>query len=298
MPQFRYEETIRHGHVISKASVTPSPKLHKSSSSFTSAHITLPFDDDPLESDLCVLVLIHILLVFCIMPPSIRRTTTSPFRKASAPFSHTTCTSSPSHISSLIPPSSFHPSTQLAQRRHGSVPARQTRQREKMWTWLNGPGAVFQRPAQGSTNYLGAYDKHGQLIRLQGSGRSRTAENGEDQESNPLPEEEKEDLQPFPLNPFFRSQSILSERLKKEIYQRVVGDGQSIREVSQALGVEMRRVGAVIRLKTIENQWVQQVRPVFTASRQPHPTTFNDEVLHSSISLQDSSRPQIVPDMV
>ena len=34
-----------------------------------------------------------------------------------------------------------------------------------MYAWLNGPGRAFENPLPGSTNYLGAYDKSGNLIR-------------------------------------------------------------------------------------------------------------------------------------
>ena len=37
--------------------------------------------------------------------------------------------------------------------------------RRRMYAWLNGPGRVFENPLPGSTNYLGAYDKSGNLIR-------------------------------------------------------------------------------------------------------------------------------------
>lgn len=37
--------------------------------------------------------------------------------------------------------------------------------RRRMYAWLNGPGRVFENPLLGSTNYLGAYDKSGNLIR-------------------------------------------------------------------------------------------------------------------------------------
>ena len=37
--------------------------------------------------------------------------------------------------------------------------------RRRMYAWLNGPGRVFENALPGSTNYLGAYDKSGNLIR-------------------------------------------------------------------------------------------------------------------------------------
>ena len=75
----------------------------------------------------------------------------------------------------------------------------------------------------------------------------------------PLPKETAEDLMPFPMNRQFRSQAVLSEELKNAIYERVVVQGKSVRNVSAALGVEMRRVGAVVRLKAVEKEWETKV---------------------------------------
>ncbi len=76
----------------------------------------------------------------------------------------------------------------------------------------------------------------------------------------PLPKENAEDLVPFPLNRQFKSQHVLSEELKDAIYERVMVKGNSVRNVSAALGVEMNRVAAVVRLKAVEKEWEEQVR--------------------------------------
>ena len=75
-----------------------------------------------------------------------------------------------------------------------------------------------------------------------------------------VPKETAEDLMPFPLNRSFRSQSVLSDELKEEIWKRVMEEGKGVRDVSAALGVEMRRVAAVVRLKGVEKEWEKQVR--------------------------------------
>ncbi|KAL8671317.1 MAG: hypothetical protein Q9168_004178 [Polycauliona sp. 1 TL-2023] len=145
-----------------------------------------------------------------------------------------------------------------------------------MYRWLNGPGAAFRDPLPGSTNYLNAYDPQGNLIRARAAPttKSRTADDdaptpGEDGpnqiEQNiaggkPIPKEMADDLMPFPLNRQFRSQPVLSEELRDEIYRRIKEEQKSVRTVSAELGVEMQRVGAVFRLKTIENQWVEEGR--------------------------------------
>ena len=152
-----------------------------------------------------------------------------------------------------------------------------------MYQWMNGPGSVFRNPLPGSTNYLGAYDKHGELFRVK-KNRPKTEAEAEDESEGgendgplrrqknlagekPIPKEQPGDFVPFPLNRQFRSQAVLSEELKDEIYKRIVLQGQSVQVVSAELQVEMRRVGAVVRLKSVEKQWVDQVSLVFSTTR-------------------------------
>lgn len=152
--------------------------------------------------------------------------------------------------------------------------------REEMYSWLNGPGAVFREPLPGSTNYLNAYDRDGQLIRMKKGRQARATKedkgNGDevseeseslkkDSSHGPSPSikgEMADDFIPFPQNRQFRSQPVLSEELKDEIWRRVVDLKRSVRTVSMDLNVEMSRVGAVVRLKAVEKQWVEQVRRV------------------------------------
>jgi len=70
-----------------------------------------------------------------------------------------------------------------------------------------------------------------------------------------LPPETIRDLRPFPLNNVFVSQAVLSEELREKIWERIMRAGESVRDVSSALGVEMNRVGAVVRLMEIEKEW-------------------------------------------
>lgn len=65
--------------------------------------------------------------------------------------------------------------------------------------------------------------------------------------------------QPFPHNPFFRSQPVLDENAKEMIWRRVQRDKEPLKVVSADLGVDVRRVAAVVRLKEIEKSWVTQV---------------------------------------
>ncbi len=182
-----------------------------------------------------------------------------------------------------------HPSRNFSQTR----PLLVTTRRQKFYDWLNGPGRLLKEPLPGSTNYLGAYDRYGNLIRAPGwqrdtqrshrqksreeageVSRSQEQENSnqpetaegqearpgkEGENSNELPPETAEDLRPFPLNQYFRSQPVLSEELREAIYQRVQRDGATVSLASVQFGVSNERVGAVVRLKQMEKEWIAQV---------------------------------------
>lgn len=192
-----------------------------------------------------------------------------------------------------------------------------------MYRWLNGPGEVFRQPLRGSTNYLNAYDRSGNLLRAKDASvgaKSKIKEAEEDQDNEKveeqeegderanrerrdasisgaisqakkdipvLPKETAEDLMPFPMNRQFRSQAVLSEELKDAIWRRVMEDGKSVRDTSAVLNVEMRRVAAVVRLKAVEKEWEEQVCDsivdAYTSCLLPNP---NDEKTNS-ISLED-----------
>ena len=182
-----------------------------------------------------------------------------------------------------------------------------------MFRWLNGPGAAFKDPLPGSTNYLNAYDQDGNLVRSRraqrrggdegdaksgsglgnegggladGAGSEGTGSSAEKELNyaggKPLPRESQDDLVPFPLNRQFRSQPVLSEDIKDEIYKRVAEDGMSVRLVGAEMGVDMRRVGAVVRLKTVEKQWIDQV-----STQSLKPTLFFCDEKSKSIGLED-----------
>lgn len=222
----------------------------------------------------------------------------------------------------------FSTTSSLAARRR-----RITRQRLRMLQWLRGPGSVFRIPRRGSTNYLAAYDKEGNLIReneeaikarqqekkargeedadddipkdeaekfaeereeaedgelaQQGQGRGsrdkkrikKELEKERREKKKSTPPETVEDLQPFPLNAFFTSPPVLSLELRQEICHRVVTQGQTVREVSQALGVDMIRIGAVVRLKALEQKWMREVSRIISWSAPaPAMPAYYDEI--------------------
>ena len=99
-----------------------------------------------------------------------------------------------------------------------------TKQRIQMSEWLETDGQAFKQATEGPA-YLG-----------------------------PMPD------QPFPLNPFFRSQPVLDEAAREMIWRRVVQNKDPLKAVSAELGVDVRRVGAVVRLKELEKQLEAKVR--------------------------------------
>ena len=140
-----------------------------------------------------------------------------------------------------------------------------------MFAWLNGPGAAFRKSLPGSTNYLNAYDPTGRLIRATDRKRREDTERDDDMDNETpslemniqgeqgIPKETLDDLMPFPMNRQFRSEPVLSEELKDEIFRRWKEDRKTVRRISADMQVEMRRVGAVLRLKSVEEEWKNQV---------------------------------------
>ncbi|KAJ5104887.1 hypothetical protein NUU61_002234 [Penicillium alfredii] len=114
----------------------------------------------------------------------------------------------------------------------------QSKLRREMFEWLDGPGSELKHHKPNRTNYVSQYRK--------------------------MIGKEYRDLKqyPFPENPTFISQSILSLPLQNEIYKRVVEEKQTVREVSVTFGVDMRRIAAVVRLVELEKRQRSQGKPL------------------------------------
>ena len=198
------------------------------------------------------------------------------------------------------------PSCQACHRPFHASSPQATRLRRNMFAWLNGPGKAFRKPLPLSTNYLSAYDKQGNLLRGQPDNsrnrRRNDAELDEDEsdiqarelqegltqetvdkradarerrrlerieleDRGGVPAERASDLRPYPLNRQFRSQPVLSEELRRQLYELVVEQGLDVKSVSASLGVDIRRVAAVVRLESLERQWVDEVSDDFGSAR-------------------------------
>ncbi|KAG5926912.1 hypothetical protein E4U42_002823 [Claviceps africana] len=70
--------------------------------------------------------------------------------------------------------------------------------------------------------------------------------------------------QPFPQNPLFRSQPVLDEGTRELIWDKVMTRGESLKAVSAEMGVDVRRIAAVVRLKEVERQWVKDGKKLAT----------------------------------
>ncbi|KAI1761998.1 eukaryotic mitochondrial regulator protein-domain-containing protein [Hypoxylon sp. FL1150] len=103
-----------------------------------------------------------------------------------------------------------------------------TQSRLRFRNWINGPGSIYRKNIPGETNYL---QVGFELIR---KNRNR----------------------PFPLNPQFISEPVLDDRARELIWEKVMREGETIKAVSAELGVDIRRVAAVVRLKEVEKDWI------------------------------------------
>ena len=147
-----------------------------------------------------------------------------------------------------------------------------------MFAWLGTAGKNFQQPNTNQTNYLPDYKREGNYAIRRPTNREGGSKPRFDNSNAPKSADSKalEDAavddssgdasmpRPvFPQNINFYSESILSEQLRMEVHKRVQIDKQSVRQVSAELNIDMRRVGAVVRLVEIEQRMRAQVSTLF-----------------------------------
>ncbi|KAL4943417.1 hypothetical protein BDV06DRAFT_189967 [Aspergillus oleicola] len=127
---------------------------------------------------------------------------------------------------------------QSSSRSFSSTQFTQTQRRQQMFAWLKSEGAAYKHHTPGQPNYL--------TTAIQRKFNPQAAPSN----------------RPFPLNPAFRSESVLSEELRNEIHKRVMVDKKSVRAVSSEMGVDMKRVAAVCRLVELEKRMRDQGKPL------------------------------------
>ncbi|KAI2728014.1 hypothetical protein CBS147326_4909 [Penicillium roqueforti] len=165
------------------------------------------------------------------MPPRMQSRSVS---NTLLPYLTATSSSSLSSIPSLSSSSSQCLSRQFSAT---AAPQAQTKLRRQMFEWLNTEGAVFKHHVPGETNYLTRLKQRG-------------------------PETSSDASRPFPNNSSFISEPILSEELRNEVYHRVVEQKMSLRAVSVHLGIDMKRIAAVVRLVELEKRQRAQGKPL------------------------------------
>lgn len=62
-------------------------------------------------------------------------------------------------------------------------------------------------------------------------------------------------LQPFPLNPYSKTNYMISDELKLQLFDDIENKGMSSQQVSQQYGLKIPRVEAIVRLVKIEQKW-------------------------------------------
>ncbi|KAL4870328.1 hypothetical protein BDV12DRAFT_166146 [Aspergillus spectabilis] len=176
------------------------------------------------------------------MPPRIQtqRVTSSllPYlssSSASITNAPSSCASFPNPALPLSSPITYTPQHS---RSFSSTQPTQTKLRGEMFEWLSSDGSAFKNHTPGSTNYMGDA-----IVRRRDSEATTRSK-------------------VFPLNSNFVSESVLSEELRNEIYERVMVKKKSVRAVSVDMGVDMRRVAAVCRLVELEKRMRQQGKPL------------------------------------
>lgn len=140
-----------------------------------------------------------------------------------------------------------------------SVARNVSRDKQKYLEWMKTRGKELKHHKRGNTNYVAGDFAKGQ---------------------------------PFPSNKTFTSYPVLSEDAREMIYKRVVEKEEPVMVVSADLGVDHRRVAAVVRMKAVEKEWERTVRDahlVVLLHLICLPPLFYDDYNKNSISLEDST---------
>lgn len=94
-------------------------------------------------------------------------------------------------------------------------------------------------------------------------------------------------LRPFPSNPAFISQPVLSEDAREMIWNKVMVKWEGVKAVSAELGVDQKRVAAIVRMKEVEKDWEAKVcrnTLVFYNNYSPHLASVS-VMIHQKIRL-------------
>ncbi len=95
---------------------------------------------------------------------------------------------------------------------------------------------------------------------------------------------------PFPNNPLFRSEPVVNDQTKRFIYQRATQEGVALKAIAAEMGLDVRRVAAIVRLKEAQKQWTNSVSFLRFASfllLHQHARMMKLLFINFSISLED-----------
>ncbi|CAG8532117.1 3371_t:CDS:2 [Gigaspora margarita] len=67
---------------------------------------------------------------------------------------------------------------------------------------------------------------------------------------------------PFPMNPQYKPQPPLTDSTKESIWKKFIETGQSVRELGTFYGISIKRVEAILKLKKLEKDMIQQGVPI------------------------------------
>ena len=81
---------------------------------------------------------------------------------------------------------------------------------------------------------------------------------------------------PFPNNPNFRSEPVLSSEARKMIWEAIMVKGMPLKAVSAEFHVDMRRVAAVVRMMEIEKKYEREVSYLTLLFSSPRPSPPDD----------------------
>lgn len=136
-----------------------------------------------------------------------------------------------------------------------------TQLRRKALEWVANEEPKYREVTPGKPNYLTLHTNDGLNARMDAQ---RALDRDAELETGHRPghhdTKTKANHRPFPLNPYYVSQSILDDKFKESVWTSVMVDGMSVRDTSVKMGIDMRRVGAIVRMKEIEKEWMRTVR--------------------------------------
>ncbi|KAJ3474629.1 hypothetical protein NLG97_g9757 [Lecanicillium saksenae] len=85
----------------------------------------------------------------------------------------------------------------------------------------------------------------------------------------------------FPSNPLYRSEPVVNDTTRRLIYERATKEGQALKAIAAEMGLDVRRVAAIVRLKEAQRQW---------ASSRPHDTFHTHTAAWTAVNTQQGKQ--------